>query len=185
MNICHQDISQILHALQFAALKHQNQRRKNEEAHPYINHLIRVADLLWNIGEISDIPTLIAGILHDTLEDTDTLPEELETTFGTQICQVVQEVTDDKRLPKQERKRLQIEHAGQSSPEARRVKLADKIANLQDIIAAPPVNWSRQRQIEYVDWAEAVINQLRGTNASLEAYFDDTCRQARQILGEV
>jgi guanosine-3',5'-bis(diphosphate) 3'-pyrophosphohydrolase len=95
----------------------------------------------------------------------------------------VQEVTDDKRLPKQERKRLQIEHAGTASQEARCVKLADKIANLQDIIAAPPVNWSHQRQVEYVDWAEAVINRLRGTNAKLEARFDDVCRQARQLLG--
>ncbi len=174
------DISLMLKTLKFAAYKHQHQRRKNKQASPYINHLITVSEILWEIGEVRDMNTLVAAILHDTIEDTDTSPEELESTFGKEICSIVKEITDDKSLPKQTRKRLQVEHAGNASLEARYIKLADKIANIQDIIEAPPVNWPLQRQGEYVDWAEEVINGLRGSNEKLERYFDDVCRQARQ-----
>lgn len=177
-------ISLILKALHFSAHKHQHQRRKNQEASPYINHLIAVADNLWKIGGVYDIPALVAGILHDTIEDTDTSPEELEAEFGAQIRSIVEEVTDDKSLPKQVRKQLQIEHAAEASLEARCVKLADKISNLQDLVESPPTNWSLQRRIEYVDWAEAVINKLRGTNARLERRFDELCQEARQKLME-
>jgi guanosine-3',5'-bis(diphosphate) 3'-pyrophosphohydrolase len=178
------DISHIFKALHFAAHKHQHQRRKNEDATPYINHLIDVAYILADIGEIQDIPTLVAAILHDTVEDTDTLPEELEAEFGTHIRSIVEEVTDDKNLPKQVRKQLQIERAADASSEARSIKLADKIANLQDLIESPPAKWSFQRKIEYVNWAEAVIHGLCGTNAKLETRFDDVCQEARKRFGQ-
>jgi guanosine-3',5'-bis(diphosphate) 3'-pyrophosphohydrolase len=176
------DISLLLKAFKFAADKHQHQRRKNEWASPYINHLITVSEILWEIGEIRDMHILVAALLHDTLEDTDTSATELEQIFGEKICTIVKEVTDDKTLPKQTRKRLQVEHAGQASFEARQVKLADKIANVQDIIEAPPTNWSWERQWEYVNWAEAVIKGLRGSNARLEDYFDQVSNAARRKL---
>lgn len=182
MSITVEDISLIFKALSFAAHKHQNQRRKNEEASPYINHLIAVAKVLWEVGEVYDITTIIAGILHDTIEDTGTSPEELESLFGSKVRSIVKEVTDDKSLPKQVRKRLQIEQAGQASLEARCVKLADKISNIQDIIDSPPALWSLERQREYINWAEEVINGLRGSNKKLECYFDDVCSKARQKL---
>jgi guanosine-3',5'-bis(diphosphate) 3'-pyrophosphohydrolase len=147
-----------------------------------VNHLIAVANNLWEVGEVFDIPTLVAGILHDTIEDTETSPEELEAEFGAQIRSIVEEVTDDKSLPKQVRKQLQIEHAGEASHEARCVKLADKISNVQDLVESPPVEWSLQRRIEYVNWAEAVVNRLRGTNEKLEQRFDALCQEARQKL---
>lgn len=172
----------IFRALAFSARKHQHQRRKNEDATPYINHLIAVGHILTDIGAVYDAPTLVAAILHDTLEDTDTTVTELEMEFGSQVRAIVEEVTDDKRLPKQQRKQLQIERAGQASLEARCVKLADKIANLQDLADAPPAHWPHQRKIAYVDWADAVINQLRGTNARLEDHFDQVCRRVRQQL---
>lgn len=175
-------ISLIFKALSFSADKHQHQRRKNEDATPYINHLIAVAHILTDIGEIHDISTLIAAILHDTIEDTKTLPEELEMEFGAQVRSIVEEVTDDKSLPKQVRKQLQIEHAGEASFEARCVKLADKIANLQDLADSPPATWSLQRKIEYVDWSEAVVHELRGTNAKLEAHFATICQEVRKRL---
>lgn len=184
MNFSLFHITLIFKALYFAAHKHQHQRRKNEDATPYINHLIVVAHILTEIGEVHEIPTLVAAILHDTIEDTDTSPEELETEFGPHIRSIVQEVTDDKNLPKQVRKQLQIERAAKASFEARCIKLADKIANLQDLIESPPANWSLQRKIEYVNWAEAVIHELRGTNAKLEARFDKVCQEAREQFGQ-
>lgn len=172
----------ILRALEFSACKHQHQRRKNQDATPYINHLIAVGHILANIGDVRDAPTLVAAILHDTLEDTATTAAELEAEFGPQVRAIVEEVTDDKRLPKHQRKQLQIDRAGQASFEARCVKLADKIANLQDLIEAPPAHWPLQRKIAYVEWSAAVIAQLRGTNARLEAYFDQVCQRVRVTL---
>jgi len=176
------DYAFIFHAFEFSARKHQHQRRKNVDATPYINHLITVGYILTEIGHVHDIPTLTAAILHDTLEDTDTTAAELETEFGAAVRSIVEEVTDDKSLPKQRRKQLQIDHAGQASHAARSVKLADKIANLQDLVESPPANWTLQRKVEYVDWSEAVINQLRGTNADLENHFDRVCQQVRKKL---
>ncbi len=175
-------ISLLLQAFKFAAQKHQHQRRKNQTAVPYINHLIAVADILWEIGEVRDINIIAAGILHDTLEDTDTSPDELGQTFGPKILSIVEEVTDDKRLPKQVRKQLQIERAGGASLEARHVKLADKICNVFDLLHGPPVGWSLERQINYVNWAENVINGLRGSNKQLETYFDTVCQHVRNHL---
>ncbi len=181
----HSDIPSIgvlLKALKFAAHKHQHQHRKGGLAIPYINHLIDVADILWNIGQIEDADTLAAGVLHDTIEDTTTTPEELEEAFGHRILGIVEEVTDDKRLPKEERKRLQIEHAPRASSQARQIKLADKISNVRDMIAAPPKGWSLQRRKEYVLWAEQVIAGMRGTHEPMERYFDDICRQVKAAL---
>lgn len=179
-----QEISLLLKAFHFAAYKHQHQRRKNQAASPYINHLIEVAELLWEIGNVRDLDTIVAGILHDTIEDTDTPPEELEIRFGPKIRRIVEEVTDDKRLPKETRKQLQIEHAGEASWEARQVKLADKICNVNDLIDSPPADWSLQRCLDYVDWAEHVIRGLRGTNALLEQQFDVVCQRVRRYLLE-
>ena len=76
----------ILRAIDFAARKHRDQRRKDEEASPYINHPISVSLLLADIGGIADAEVLSAAILHDTLEDTDTTTEELEAVFGMRIA---------------------------------------------------------------------------------------------------
>ncbi|MEB3288465.1 MAG: HD domain-containing protein [Leptolyngbya sp.] len=173
----------VLQALQFAALKHRDQRRKDEAASPYVNHLITVAHLLANVGAVTDPVTLMGGILHDTLEDTATTPAEIEAAFGPVVCQVVQEVTDDKSLPRADRKRLQIEHAPHLSHHARQIKLADKIANVQDIITAPPKTWSLERRQEYLAWTAQVVKGCRGTNLALEALYDQTLAQGWQALG--
>lgn len=167
-----QDQKLIFHALAFAARKHRDQRRKGIEASPYINHPIDLANVLVNEAEITDPIVIAAAILHDTVEDTDTTVEELHTEFGEVVSQIVDEVSDDQRLRKAERKRLQIEHAATASYQARLVKLADKICNLRDMENSPPANWDRDRQQEYFDWAKAVIDQLRGTHAVLETLFD-------------
>jgi len=166
------DLTLVLKALAFAAHKHRDQRRKDVEASPYINHPISLANILTNDGSVTDVEVICAALLHDTIEDTDTTPEELEREFGQAIKLIVMEVTDDKTLPKAERKRLQIEHAAHASHKAKLVKLADKITNLRDVANSPPANWPLERRQEYFDWAKQVVDQVRGVNAKLEAVFD-------------
>lgn len=175
-------VAALLHALHFAADKHRDHRRKGEEASPYVNHLIEVAELLAREGSVTDIVTLQAALLHDTLEDTQTTSEELEACFGAEVRQVVEEVTDDKRLPKTERKQLQIIHAAQLSTHAKLVKLADKISNVRGIIHIPPANWTLVRKQEYLNWAEQVVAGCRGSNAALERVFDDVLKEGRRVL---
>ena len=167
------DLALVLKAVHFAADKHRAQSRKDEANTPYINHPIALTNLLSNYAGITDANVLAAAILHDTVEDTDATVEDIEELFGRKIRDIVMEVTDDKSLPSAERKRLQIEHAGKLSYEARLVKLADKICNLQDIFARPPVKWSMERKREYFEWAKAVIDKMHGTNEKLERLFDE------------
>jgi guanosine-3',5'-bis(diphosphate) 3'-pyrophosphohydrolase len=162
----------VFEALAFAAHKHRDQRRKNADASPYINHPIALADLLVNEGGITDYVVLCAAILHDTIEDTETTYEELVTIFGREIADVVQEVTDNKLLEPTVRKQLQVEHAANASPRAKLVKLADKTCNLRDLGSTPPAEWSAERRRQYFDWAEQVVEGLRGENAALESAFD-------------
>jgi guanosine-3',5'-bis(diphosphate) 3'-pyrophosphohydrolase len=170
-------MNQLIRAIAFAADKHRNQRRKDAEASPYINHPIALANVLANEGGIDDERVLLAAVLHDTIEDTDTSHDELVQWFGAEVARIVAEVTDDKSLPKAERKRLQIEHAAHISHAAQLVKLADKICNLRDILAMPPANWSEERKREYFEWARRVVDGLRGAHAGLEAAFDETYRK--------
>jgi GTP diphosphokinase / guanosine-3',5'-bis(diphosphate) 3'-diphosphatase len=167
------ELALLLKALAFAAHKHRDQRRKDAEASPYINHPIALADVLVNEGGVSDVETLCAALLHDTVEDTDTTLEELEKAFNPKIARIVAEVTDDQALPKAERKRLQVEHAPALSPEAKLVKLADKICNLRDVLHRPPAKWDAERRREYFDWAKRVVDGLRGAHAGLEKAFDE------------
>lgn len=166
-------MNRLIQAIAFAADKHRNQRRKDAEASPYINHPIALANVLANEGLVGDEPVLIAAILHDTIEDTETTAEELTALFGETITAIVLDVTDDKALPKAERKRLQIEHAPTISAAAKLVKLADKICNLRDIVASPPEKWSLERKRAYFDWAKAVVDGLRGAHPELEQIFDE------------
>jgi guanosine-3',5'-bis(diphosphate) 3'-pyrophosphohydrolase len=162
----------ILAALQFAAFKHRDQRRKDHAASPYINHPIALANVLWNEGGVHDAAVICAALLHDTIEDTETTADEIEEAFGKRIARIVLEVTDDKLLPKAERKRRQILHAPHLSRAAKLVKLADKICNLRDVAVSPPPTWSLRRRRQYFDWAKKVIAGLRGTHRKLEAAFD-------------
>ena len=149
---------------------------------PYINHPISVSLLLAEIGGITDAEVLSAAILHDTLEDTNTTAEELEAAFGVRIRKLVEEVTDDKRLPKAQRKELQIVHAAQLSPDAVLIKLGDKISNVLDVSHSPPANWNIERRREYLDWAEAVVNNCPRVNSTLEVFFAQVLEDERRKL---
>ncbi len=172
MPYAHSMPAMLIGALSFAADKHRNQRRKDNEASPYINHPIMLAKILAVEGGVEEGTVLCAALLHDTIEDTETSYNELAEQFGYEIADVVREVTDDKALPKAERKQLQIEHAPHLSQAAKLVKLADKIANLRDVADHPPSKWPLERRREYFDWAKRVVDGLRGAHARLEAAFD-------------
>lgn len=162
----------LIQALTFAAGKHRDQRRKDVCASPYINHPIQLVDVLCNEAGVEDVNVLTAAILHDTIEDTETTADELEQHFGQQICNIVLEVSDDSSLCKADRKQEQINHAATLSDEAKLVKLADKICNLRDVADNPPAGWGIERRQEYFDWAQAVIDGLRGIHPVLESIFD-------------
>lgn len=175
-------VQSLLKALEFAADKHRDQRRKGVEASPYINHPIQVAEVLATIGRIDDLTTLVAAILHDTIEDTDTSRADVEELFGREVANVVVEVTDDKTLPKQERKRLQVEHSPHRSDRAKQIKIADKTCNVRDIGLRPPADWDEDRRREYFEWAQKVVDGCRGVNAELEAYFDKCVADSQEQL---
>ena len=178
------DIESILSALKFSAEKHRNQRRKDPVASPYINHPIQVAELLWNVGEVRDIVVILGALLHDTIEDTQTRPEEIKDLFGQEVLDLVLEVTDDKRLPKAERKRLQIVDAPNKSQRAKQLKMCDKICNVRDVTSAPPKGWNFERRWEYLDWTESVIAGVRGANPKLEALYDRVLSEGRRKLND-
>ena len=170
-------------AFHFAARRHEQQRRKGQRAEPYLNHLAEVTSLLAESTAGNDSVLLIAGLLHDTVEDTDTTPSEIEDLFGAEVATLVAEVTDDKKLPKQVRKRLQVEKVRKKSERARLLKIADKTSNLRALVSSPPEDWSSERILEYVAWARQVVDGCRGLNSQLERAFDTALQQAGESLG--
>jgi guanosine-3',5'-bis(diphosphate) 3'-pyrophosphohydrolase len=169
------ELGELIRAVHFAADKHRMQRRKDVEASPYINHPIAVAHLLSEEGGVTDLITLQAAILHDTIEDTNTSHDELVRSFGREVADVVLEVTDDKSIPERaERKRLQLVNAPKKSARAALVKLADKTCNLRDIRETPPANWSVERKREYFEWAKKVVEALPAVSPSLMAAFNSS-----------
>jgi len=173
--------ARLLATLHFAADKHRDQRRKGEDASPYINHPIVVAETLARHG-VTDPVTLQAAILHDTLEDTETTPEEIERTFGREIRDVVMEVTDDKTLPKRQQKEDQVRLASSLSHRARLIRIADKISNVHDVLHSPPADWPLEWRLGYIDWTERVVERCRGTLPELEALYDRLLHEARRTL---
>ncbi len=172
----------LVKAMEFATLKHAAQRRKGIQAEPYVNHLAEVARLLAEATGGTDPELVVAGFLHDTIEDTGTTYEELVDHFGADVADLVRETTDDKSLPKAERKSLQILHAHRISPRAKMLKIADKISNLRATLASPPVDWTLERKQEYFDWSLAVVAGCRGVNPALEAIFDAELARRDQLV---
>ena len=177
------DLIRLTSAADYAARQHIAQRRKGERAEPYINHLTEVAALLAEATDGGDVVLLMGGLLHDTLEDTDATYEDLEQLFGREVAGLVAEVTDDKSLPREERKRLQIEKTSGKSQRAKLLKLADKTSNLRGLVASPPTGWSAERLHDYVVWAHDVVRSCRGLNPRLEAAFDAAHEEASRRFG--
>jgi guanosine-3',5'-bis(diphosphate) 3'-pyrophosphohydrolase len=176
------DLTNITKALSFASKKHKMQRRRNMKGYPYINHPIEVVRILTVVGGVQDTDIICAAFLHDTIEDTDTTPEEIEEHFGARVRDMVLELTDDPALTSKARKQKQIDSARVKSYGAKLIKLCDKISNISDIIHEPPVFWTHKRRLEYLDWSEQVVNELAGTNEELEKLFYETLAEGREVL---
>jgi (p)ppGpp synthase/HD superfamily hydrolase len=175
------DLQTILAAAQFAAEKHAKQRRKGRAAEPYVNHLIEVAHLVSTALAEPDPNLVIAAFLHDTVEDVGVTGEELKERFGADVAGLVLEVTDDKSLPQDERKQLQVEHAPHLSVRAGAIKLADKISNLRSMIFSPPADWDDERIRDYFAWAKNVVSGLPEPNPVLKAEFDLTVKRFENL----
>jgi GTP diphosphokinase / guanosine-3',5'-bis(diphosphate) 3'-diphosphatase len=172
-------VVQISRALDYAAKKHVGQRRKGVAQEPYINHLAEVAYLLAEATGGSDTNLIIAGLLHDCIEDQGVTHAELVELFGDDVADLVRDVTDDKTLLKAERKRLQVEHTPHKSDRVKMLKIADKTSNLHALAVSPPSGWDAQRIRDYYAWARAVVAGCRGVNAFLEAKFDAAWRSGQ------
>jgi guanosine-3',5'-bis(diphosphate) 3'-pyrophosphohydrolase len=178
----------VIRAIDFAAQRHSGQTRKGKKHSPYINHPIKVMNLLVKHQE-TGAELLMAAVLHDVIEDTaqtdheiDELSGIIRENFGQRVLEIVQEVSDDKNLPFQERKRLQVINTPRLSQEAKKIKIADKTCNLLDMMEDPPENWPNERKLQYVEWAGQVIDGARGVNPDLEKTFDATRQQALQTF---
>ncbi|MFM2124169.1 MAG: hypothetical protein RL328_620 [Acidobacteriota bacterium] len=171
------NIAPILEAALFAAERHAQQKRKGAAAEPYVNHLLEVAHLASVALEEPDPSLIVAALLHDTIEDVGVTAEELSKRFGADAASLVLAVTDDKSLPKAERKRLQIEHAHKLSKRAQIIKLADKISNLRSLLSSPPAHWDEERKRQYLQWAKDVVAGLTAPSPVLKEEFDQTCQR--------
>jgi|SRR6516165_8934400 (p)ppGpp synthase/HD superfamily hydrolase len=171
----------VLKAADAAARWHVHQRRKGAAEEPYINHLLEVATLVAEATHGEDPELVIAALLHDAIEDQEVPRAVIAQAFGAGVAEIVEEVTDDKRLPKQERKRLQVENAPRKSRRAKILKLADKTSNLRALAASPPPNWSVKRRLDYVKWARDVAKGLTGVSAWLEGEFERAAKEAERV----
>jgi guanosine-3',5'-bis(diphosphate) 3'-pyrophosphohydrolase len=169
------DFKILLKAVSFAAEKHVGQYRKDAASTPYIIHPIGVAKSLWEEGGVRSLNVLVAALLHDTLEDTNTTSEEIEGFFGGRIRQTVEELTNDPNLSTDENKQRQIDHARQLSLNAQLVKLADRLYNIRDL-RSPPPSWNQDKVKSYLNWGQKLLRELRGTNAALENALEEEIR---------
>ena len=169
-------------AAELAARRHLGQRRKGRGSEPYINHLAEVANLLATATNGDDAELVAAGWLHDTVEDTETTRKELAGKFGERVASLVAEVTDDMNLPKAQRRQKQIEDAPHKSPGAKLIKIADKISNIRARIVKRPNKKQRDDLADYVAFSEKVVAGCRGTNARLDAEFDEAVKAASSVL---
>jgi (p)ppGpp synthase/HD superfamily hydrolase len=173
-------LTTVLKAAERAAHWHTCQRRKGAAQEPYINHLLEVARLVAEATGGRDPALVVAALLHDAVEDQDVSRAAIVQEFGEDVAALVMDVTDDKTLPKDERKRLQVVHAPELSPRSALLKLADKTSNLTAMAVSPPADWSAERRREYVQWGRDVVAGLKVENAWLEERFADAADAAER-----
>ncbi len=155
-------------AIDFAARMHRKQRRKNHAADPYINYPIAVMNILGELG-VTDCNVLSAAVLHDVVEDTECTEEVLREHFNEVICNLVMEVSDDKSLPKAERKKLQVKNVVDKSPGAKLIQLADKLHNMTSLVDGPPATWLPEYTQGYFVWCKAVVDRIEPFDQVAEA----------------
>ncbi len=165
------NIKTLMIAATYAAEKHSKQRRMNKTKEPYINHCLEVCNLVTRATEGTNLNLSIGALLHDVIEDTSGTYEEISALFGKEVAILVSEVTDDKSLPKEVRKELQVEHMSSISDNAKLLKIADKISNIRELVNDPPTIWGEARVIEYYKWAHRVVSPYLYMNEFLERQY--------------
>lgn len=169
----------LLKSVDFAARAHRDQRRKGAAQEPYINHPIEVSRLIIECEPGTDEDILCAAVLHDVIEDCGATRDEIAACFNDIIADIVLEVSDDKALPRDERKAKQIETAPYLTNGAKLVRLADKVANVGAMLTDTPIGWDDKQILAYVDWAEAVVAPCRMVSTRLSDRFDAIARDVR------
>jgi (p)ppGpp synthase/HD superfamily hydrolase len=167
----------LLAAAHFAAQRHAGQRRKGKSDEPYVNHLLEVARLLAELPTELDCDVVIAGLLHDCMEDAGVTSDEIAAQFGERVASLVQEVTDDKTLDRQVRKELQVRNAASKSRGAQNLSTADKISNLRSTLADPPSTWSPDQQWKYAEWAKDIVGRFTEVDPALKLEFERVHRR--------
>ena len=176
-----ESLSNIFEALEFTAVKHQYLRRGGYDLLPYINHLIKVANLIQQVGLGENTNLMLVAVLHDVVEDTETTPEEIVEKFGPEVGTAVSELSDDMALSYDERKKRQVQNAKDLSDLARVIRIADKICNIRDIMEYP-LDWSLEKKLRYVKNSIEIVDQIKGTNSQLELILEREAAMARQEI---
>lgn len=169
----------LLKSVDFAARAHRDQRRKGPAEEPYINHPIEVSRLIVECEPDTHEDILCAAILHDVIEDCGATRDEIAACFNASVADIVLEVSDDKALPRDERKAKQVETAPHLTAGAKLVRLADKVANVGAMLTDTPIGWDEKQILAYVDWAEAVVAPCREVSDNLSDRFDAIARDVR------
>ena len=156
---------------------HGNQLRK--DGSKFTDHLFDVYNILKE-NNIYNEEILISALLHDIIEDTSYSKADLLNDFGQNVYDYVLECTDNKLIPKFERKLLQIAKVNFLKDESRLIKIADKMSNLKSILYTPPTNWNEFRLFGYISWTNEFINNIDIRN-ELE---NNLIKQYRKIYKE-
>ena len=178
-------------AIEVALKAHQNQVRKGTDI-PYITHPLAVGIILAKAGCSDDV--IIAGILHDTIEDTSITLDSLRDTFGKKVSMIVEGASEpDKSLSWEDRKRHTIEYLKTAPMEVRLVACADKLHNIRTIaMEYEKIGnevWDRfKRGREKQEWyyrgmVESLCN--RSDNQDYESLFQQLKDEVEALFGRI
>ena len=170
-------------AIKFATAKHVEQNQTIPGTNlPYVVHLSNVAmEILITSfhSENFDLGFAVqVALLHDTLEDTNTNYEELETKFGVEIAMGVLALTKNEKLPKEEQIKDCLKRIKLLQSEVWAVKLADRITNLQP----PPPHWDKERKINYRDEAILILCELKDGNFYLAKRLEEKIEEYERYI---
>lgn len=144
-------------AIEFAAIRHKDQKRKGTEL-PYIVHPMEVMQILTENG--CDKTVIAAGILHDTIEDTETTYDDILENFGKEIADIVASESEDKSKSWKERKQTTIDSLPNESFETQLVCCADKLSNLRSML------WDYQKT------GENLWERFRADKENIQWYYN-------------
>jgi (p)ppGpp synthase/HD superfamily hydrolase len=172
----------IADAVLVAAKAHDGQIR-DDKRDAYINHLAEVAVMCAGL-EPFDPVLVAAAYLHDTVEDSDVTEGDIRRDFGDAIADLVMEVTDPSGLKGKARRERQVTHTALADPRVKRLKLADKTSNIEELIGLPAKRFDAKSIDKYLKWSRRVVDVCRGIEPALEARFDASAAKLQAEIEE-